>query len=105
MSLLYEKDSTMDYLSPKKQRFVDFIKNFTKKHNRPPTFVEIMSGLDISSLGTINWYVNELEKGHVIRRMKGKNGKRALSVLEQHIDNQLPLLGIIAAGYPLEVFQ
>ena len=95
----------MHFLSPKKQNFVDFIRNFTHENNRPPTFVEIMSGLNISSLGTINWYVNELEKEDVIRRMKGKNGKRALSVLEQHIHNQLPLLGIIAAGHPLEVFE
>ena len=95
----------MNYLSPKKQRFVNFIKNFTDKYSRPPTFVEIMSGLNIRSLGTINWYVNTLEKESVIKRMKGKNGKRALSVLEQHINNRLPLLGIIAAGYPLEVFE
>ena len=95
----------MNYLSPKKQHFVDFIRDFTYENNRPPTFVEIMAGLDIRSLGTVNWYVNELEKEDVIRRMKGKNGKRALSVLEQHIHNRLPLLGLIAAGYPLEVFE
>ena len=95
----------MNYLSPKKQHFVNFIRDFTYDNNRPPTFVEIMSGLDIRSLGTINWYVNELEKEDVIRRMKGKNGKRALSVLEQHIHNRLPLLGLISAGRPLEVFE
>ena len=50
----------MNYISPKKQRFIDFIQNFTDGNNRPPTFVEIMSGLSIRSLGTINWYVNEL---------------------------------------------
>ena len=94
----------MNYLSPKKQNFVDFIRNFTHKNNRPPTFIEIMSGLDIRSLGTVNWYVNELEKEDVIRRIRGKNGKRALSVLEEHIHNRLPLLGLISAGYPLEVF-
>ena len=77
----------MNYLSPKKQNFVDFIRDFTHENNRPPTFVEIMSGLNIRSLGTINWYVNELEKEDVIRRMKGKNGKRALSVLEQNTKN------------------
>ena len=92
-------------LSPKKQRFIDYIKNFTSTNERPPTFVEIMSGLKINSLGTINWYVNELEKEGVLHRIRGKNGKRALSVLEKHIDNRLPLLGLIAAGYPLEVFQ
>ena len=95
----------MNYLSPKKQRFVDYIRDFTNDNNRPPTFVEIMSGLGIRSLGTVNWYVSELEKEDVIQRMKGKNGKRALSVLEQHIQNRLPLLGLIAAGYPLEVFE
>ena len=94
----------MHFLSPKKQNFVDFIRNFTHENNRPPTFVEIMSGLNIRSLGTVNWYVNELEKENVIRRMKGKNGKRALSILEQHIHNRLPFLGLIAAGHPLEVF-
>ena len=67
----------MNYLSPKKQRFVNFIKTFTFDNDRPPTFVEIMNGLHIRSLGTINWYVNELEKDDVIKRMKGRNGKRA----------------------------
>ena len=95
----------MNYLSPKKQHFVNFIRDFTHENSRPPTFVEIMSGLNIRSLGTVNWYVNELEKENVIQRMKGKNGKRALSVLEQHIHNKLPLLGIIAAGRPMEVFE
>ena len=92
-------------LSPKKQRFINYISDFTNTHDRPPTFVEIMAGLNILSLGTINWYVNELEKDGVLHRMRGKNGKRALSVLEMHIDNRLPLLGLIAAGYPLEVFE
>ena len=95
----------MNYISPKKQRFVDFIRDFTYDNNRPPTFVEIMGGLDIRSLGTINWYVNELEKEGVLQRMRGKNGKRALSILEQQIQNRLPLLGLIAAGHPLEVFE
>ena len=95
----------MHYISPKKQRFVDFIRDFTYDNNRPPTFVEIMGGLDIRSLGTINWYVNELEKEGVLQRMRGKNGKRALSILEQHIQNRLPFLGLIAAGHPLDVFE
>ena len=62
-------------LSPKKQKFVDYIKNFTSSNDRPPTFVEIMNGLNYSSLGTINWYIVELEKEGLIERVKGHNGK------------------------------
>ena len=75
------------------------------KNNRPPTFVEIMDGLGFKSLGTVNWYVVELEKDGLIKRIKGNNGKRALSVLEQNINNKLPMLGLVAAGMPIEVFE
>ena len=91
-------------LSPKKQKFVDYIKEFTSSNDRPPTFVEIMNGLNYSSLGTINWYIVELEKEGLIERVKGYNGKRALSVLEQKMNNELPLLGMVSAGMPLEIF-
>ena len=46
-----------------------------------------------------------MEKEGLLERIRGKNGKRALSVLEQNIQNRLPLLGLIAAGYPLEAFE
>ena len=91
-------------MSPKKQRFIDYIKVFIESNNRPPTFVEIMSGLGFKSLGTVNWYIVELEKDGLIERKKGFNGKRALSLLEEKISNKLPMLGLVAAGMPIEVF-
>ena len=92
-------------LSPKKQKFLNFIKNFINSNDRPPTFVEIMKGLNFSSLGTINWYIVQLESEGLIKRVKGSNGKRALSILEKNIDNRLPMLGLVAAGMPIEVFE
>jgi len=91
-------------LSPKKQKFIEYIKDFTSINERPPTFVEIMKGLRFSSLGTVNWYIVELEKEGLIERVKGYNGKRALSILEEKITNQLPLLGMVSAGMPLDIF-
>ena len=91
-------------LSPKKQKFIEYIKSFISRNDRPPTFVEIMRGLKFSSLGTINWYIVELEKEGLIKRVKGSNGKRALSILEKNINNKLPMLGLVAAGMPIEVF-
>ncbi len=89
-------------LSPKKQRFVEFIENFIGDYDRSPTFTEMMEGLKIKSLGTINWYVKELEKSGAIRRAKGFNGKRGLEIVGQISETSLPLLGQITAGYPLE---
>ncbi len=91
-------------MSPKKQRFIDYIRVFIESNNRPPTFVEIMNGLGFKSLGTVNWYIVELEKDGLIERKKGFNGKRALSLLEEKISNKLPMLGLVAAGMPIEVF-
>jgi len=91
-------------MSPKKQRFIDYIRTFIEGNDRPPTFVEIMNGLGFKSLGTVNWYIVELEKDGLIERKKGFNGKRALSVLEEKISNKLPMLGLVAAGMPIEVF-
>jgi len=91
-------------LSPKKQRFLDFIRIFSSDHDRAPTFHEIMEGLKIKSLGTVNWYVRELEKIGVLERGK-YNAKRALSLPDQPVGNELPLLGLVAAGYPLEAVE
>ena len=91
-------------LSPKKQNFINFIRSFTDNNQRPPTFIEIMKGLNFNSLGTVNWYIVELEKAGKIERVNGFNGKRALSILEARIQNQLPLLGVVSAGVPVDVF-
>lgn len=91
-------------LSRKKKRFLEFIGAFAKTHEEPPTFEEIKSALGFKSLGTVNWYVRELVKSGNLFRVKGFNGKRALSVIED-ISGRLPFLGRIAAGYPLMVFE
>jgi len=93
-----------EQLTPKKQRFLDFIRSFSSDHDRAPTFHEIMEGLKMKSLGTVNWYVKELERIGVLERGK-YNAKRALSLPDQMTNNELPLLGLIAAGYPLEAVE
>jgi len=94
----------MNNLSPKKQKFLDFITGFISANDRSPTFTEIMKGLKLRSLGTVNWYVRELEAAGFIVREKA-NGKRALRLSNDNPQSELPLLGVIAAGYPLEAVE
>jgi repressor LexA len=96
-------------LSPKLKKFLNFIQRFTLINGQSPSYEEIMETLGFGSLGTVNWYVKTLEeKGH-LSRIKGPNGKRAL-ILNQEENHtttkaRLPLLGLIAAGEPIEALE
>ena len=99
----------MKPLSYKLRKFLDFIKHHTLKYDNAPSYEEIMDHLGFASLGTVNWYVKTLEeKGH-LSRIKGPNGKRALIL--NHIEqtattiSRLPLMGLIAAGEPIEALE
>ena len=96
-------------LSPKLKRFLDFIQRFTLIHDQSPSYEEIMASLGFESLGTVNWYVKTLEEEGHLSRIKGPNGKRALTLSHKEhataITACLPLLGLIAAGEPIEALE
>ncbi len=96
-------------LSPKLKRFLDFIQRFTLIHDQSPSYGEIMASLGFESLGTVNWYVKTLEEEGHLSRIKGPNGKRALTLShKEHATTTtacLPLLGLIAAGEPIEALE
>ena len=98
----------MKPLSPKLKRFLDFIQRFTLNFDQAPSYEEIMVGLGFDSLGTVNWYVKTLEEEGHLSRIKGPNGKRALTLIhKEHATTtaRLPLLGLIAAGEPIEALE
>ncbi|RMF07327.1 MAG: repressor LexA [Candidatus Neomarinimicrobiota bacterium] len=98
-------------LSPKQRQFLDFIHRYSLKNGQPPSYQEIMDGLHFSSLGTVHWYVNTLTEAGYLTRAKGPNGKRALTLTSEHATTgavalaRLPLLGLIAAGEPIEALE
>ena len=96
-------------LSPKLKKFLDFINQFTLIHGQSPSYEEIMRNLGFGSLGTVNWYVKTLEDQGHLYRVKGPNGKRALIVAQEELSATtkacLPLLGLIAAGEPIEALE
>lgn len=98
----------MKKLSLKQQKFFDFIKKFKIVYGQSPSYEEIMTSLGFQSLGTVDWYVKTLEKEGYLFRVKGVNGKRALSIVDENIpvaSSELPLMGLIAAGSPIEALE
>jgi len=92
----------------RKQRQVfDFISQFIKKHGYSPTLQEIADAIGVSSLGTVHEHLSVLETKGVIKRVSGAD--RGITVLKSSVSErieenelEIPVLGFIAAGSPIE---
>jgi repressor LexA len=98
---------TMDMVLYRKQReILEFIGDFRSKNGCSPTLREIASGVGVSSPATIAEHLQALEKKGVITKQSGR--RRSISIapeFERTPDRKIPVIGIIAAGQPLEAIE
>lgn len=93
-------------LTPKQKEVLEFIEGWAQNHGYAPSQVEIAKHFGFKSLGTVQNYLVRLERQGVLK--KSWNAKRSLEVvrpepLVQAIE--LPLLGRVAAGRPIEALE
>lgn len=95
-------------LSERQQEIFKYIQRFTSDKGRPPTIREIGLAVNISSTSVVNYNLNILEKAGLLSREKevsrglrltGQNGKPLMD--PRFV--QVPLLGRIVAGKPIEI--
>lgn len=96
-------------LYPRERQLLDFIIQFVQRFGYAPTLKEIGAAMDISSVATVHEHVERLRGKGFIKKLDGT--ARGLEVLTQHYRSgsteaavELPVLGYIAAGSPLEPF-
>lgn len=94
-------------LYPRERQILEFVAQFIQRHGYSPTLREIGNGVGLSSVATVHEHLYKLEKKGFIRKLVGS--KRGIEIIrdmqrfqmgDQGID--LPVLGFIAAGNPLE---
>ena len=100
----------MEKLTRRQTDVLNYVKSYIVSHGYPPTVREIGASLGVSSPATIHAHLENLEEKGVIRRKETKN--RAIELL---VDNEyakkeeevveVPLLGKITAGSPIEAIQ
>jgi repressor LexA len=100
-------------LTKRQKEVLDFLVAFHNKHGYSPSFEEMARSLKLTSLATVHKHVTTLERKGFIRR--GYNQSRSIEVThlpkpvrEQVLDRhtlELPLMGRIAAGRPLEAVE
>ncbi len=97
-------------LTKRQKDFLDFLAGFLEKKGYSPSYEEIANGLDLASLATVHKHILALESKQYLKR--GFNQSRSLEIAPKYYSEQrqhrqptameIPLLGKIAAGAPVE---
>ena len=87
-------------LSPKQYATYSFIKDFITRNQYAPTMAEIAIGIGIKSRGVVHRYVQALAEAELVRIIPGK--RRNIELTDNTQGTELPLMGKIAAGRPIE---
>lgn len=93
-------------LTKKQRKTLDYVSSFIEQKGYSPSYREIANGLKLSSVATVAQHIDTLvEKGFL---QKGNNSARSLIPVEE-VESSinepgigLPVLGLIAAGSPIE---
>lgn len=97
-------------LSKRQQEILTFIKKYTAKNNYPPSIREIGTAVNLHSPATVHVHIkNLIEKGYLKRNTSNHKLLELLvpNEFEQTSEDvvQIPLLGNIAAGNPIEAIE
>jgi repressor LexA len=92
-------------LSVKQKSILDFIRNFIRDKDYPPSIRDIQLGCDISSTSVVDYNLKALERLGYIRR--DREVSRAIELLDgsgrRPRTIPVPIIGTIAAGEPIPV--
>ena len=90
-------------LTKRQQETLDFIKSYKKKNKYAPSLEEIKESLCISSISTAHYHVKKLQEAGYLQ--KEYNQPRSLAPSKETATIEIPLLGTIAAGQPIEAIE
>jgi len=96
-------------LYPRERQLLDFITQFITRYGYAPTLKEIGEAMNIHSPATVHEHVDRLRQKGFIRKLDGT--ARGLEIVAENFRPagnsatlELPVLGFIAAGSPLEPY-
>jgi len=93
-------------LTKRQKEILDYVESFIDEQGYAPSFEEIAESFGYSSLATVHEHLSNLERKGYIR--KSYNESRSIELLGQEKGTpvvELPLLGAVAAGLPIEAIQ
>ena len=98
---------TRKKLPPRRQRILDFVREFSSDNGMSPTIRDIQRACQISSTSVVDYNLHRLRQdGYLNRRPDVARGIELLDNSGQPVSNapRVQIVGGIAAGLPLPVF-
>jgi len=95
----------MESLTKRQKEILDFIKEFIGSHDYAPSYREIARHFNLGSIATVAVHIDNLKnKGYLT---KDFNEARSLQLTPRWDERifEIPLLGVIAAGAPIEAIR
>lgn len=90
-------------VTARQRQVLEYISRYQDTHNQPPTIAEIGKQFKMSSSASVHSILIALEREGLIKRIP--NVSRGIELIEQETANdsyEIPLLGTVAAGQPIE---
>jgi repressor LexA len=92
-------------VTAKQKRVYDFIRRYIDSNQEPPTIAEIGRQFQMRSSASVHAILLALEREGLIKRIP--NVSRGIEIVQQKSgddddNNEIPLLGTVAAGQPIE---
>jgi len=93
-------------LTKRQREILNYLSNYSEQNGFAPSFEEIAENFDYNSLATVHEHLTNLERKGYIKR--NYNESRAIEILPSEATPravELPLLGSVAAGVPIEALE
>ncbi len=90
-------------ITKRQKEVLDFVKIYSKEKGYAPSLQEICKHFNLSSVSTAHFHISKLKKEGYLEKLKNK--ARAISVPEKEQLIRIPLMGVIAAGEPIEAIR
>src|SRR5689334_9791923 len=102
-------------LTKRQKQVLDFLAEFIENNGYSPSYEEIAAALQLASLATVHKHISALETKNYVKR--SFNQSRSLEVAPKYLTEyrrtrqappsaiEMPLLGKIAAGVPVETYE
>ena len=82
---------------------LEFVKNFRAKHEYSPSLEEIRGKFKLASSSTAHYYLKKLQDAGKLQ--KEYNQPRAVAPIDEKRMMEIPVVGAIAAGQPIEAIE